>query len=102
ELTRAVYPFVLRCRPTASWLNLELDLWRVLAETVKRWARQRPAATPPDEVEAWRGGLLLDLTGSAFSVALRHGIKGVLLKLELRLYQVFRAEIRRNRGRTPV
>ena len=33
ELTRAVYPLVLRRGPKDSWLKMELGLWRALAET---------------------------------------------------------------------
>jgi hypothetical protein len=36
ELTSAVYPLVLRHGFLASWLDLELGLWRALAETVKK------------------------------------------------------------------
>lgn len=35
ELTEAAYPVILRQQPKGSWLDLELDLWRVLGETVK-------------------------------------------------------------------
>ena len=102
ELTSAVYPLVLRRGPKDSWLQMELGLWRALAETVKRWARQRPAAAPPDAFEAWRDGLLVELTESAFSVAVRHGIKGAFLEVELGLYRAIRAVMRRKRGRSRV
>ena len=36
ELTGAIYPLVLRQGFLASWLDLELGLWRALAETVKK------------------------------------------------------------------
>jgi hypothetical protein len=36
ELTGAIYPLVLRQGLRASWLDLELGLWRALAETVKK------------------------------------------------------------------
>ena len=36
ELTSAVYPLVLRHGLKVSWLELQLSLWRVLAETVKK------------------------------------------------------------------
>ncbi len=102
ELTSAVYPVVLRRSPKSSWLKVELALWKALTKTVKRWARQRPAAVPSDEFEARRQGLLVDLTASAFSVAVRHGIKGAFLEVQLGLYRAFRAALRRKRGRTPV
>jgi hypothetical protein len=95
ELTNAVYPLVLRRGPKDSWVKVELGLWRALAETVKRWARQRPAAAAADELAAWREGLLVDLTESAFYIALKNGIKGSLLELELDLYRAVRLVSRR-------
>jgi len=52
ELTSAVYALVLRRRPGSSWLDVELDLWKALTRTVKRWCRQRAAASCADELEA--------------------------------------------------
>ncbi len=99
ELTSAVYPLVLRRGPRERWVQVELGLWRALAETAQRWARQRPPAASANELEAWREGLLVDLIDSAFHVALIHGTTGSLLELELRLYQAIRLVIRR-RSRT--
>jgi hypothetical protein len=42
ELTVAAYPLVLRQRPTGSWLDLELELWKVLRQTVRSWKRNSP------------------------------------------------------------
>jgi hypothetical protein len=44
ELTAAAYPVALRHGAGGRWLDLELDLWRVLSETVQSWARQAPRA----------------------------------------------------------
>ena len=96
ELTSAVYPLALRRGPMDSWLKVELGLWRALTEAVKRWAGARPPAAASGELAAWREGLLVDLTDSAFSVAVRNGIKGPLLELELCLYTAFRRAIRRS------
>ena len=95
ELTSAVYPIALRHGITGSWINVELSLWRVLAHTVKKWARQRPPADCADEFKVWRQGLLADLTESAFYVTVKHGIKGSLLEVELALYRFLRLVIRR-------
>ena len=96
ELTGAVYPLVLRRRPRELWIKVELALWRALAVTVKKWARQRPAAASAGELEAWREALLADLTESAFYIAVKNGIKGSLLDLELALYQAVHLVIRRH------
>jgi hypothetical protein len=38
ELTAAVYPVALRhAGRRDKWLDLELDIWRALSETVKKW-----------------------------------------------------------------
>jgi hypothetical protein len=37
ELTIAAYRVALRTRTQGTWLDLELDLWRALADTVKTW-----------------------------------------------------------------
>jgi hypothetical protein len=97
ELTLAAYPVVLRHGPKDSWLKVELGLWRALSETVRGWARQWPAAASVDELAAWREGLLVDLTESAFFIALKSGIKRSLLQLELGLYRAFRLAIRKRR-----
>ncbi len=44
DLTNAAYPVALRHGVAGSWVDLELDLWRVLDETVKKWAEQSPGA----------------------------------------------------------
>jgi hypothetical protein len=40
ELTFAAYCVALRTRTRGTWLDLELDLWRALADTVKTWERE--------------------------------------------------------------
>jgi hypothetical protein len=52
ELTSAAYPLTLRHGMRGSWITVELSLWRALAETVKKWGRERPSAGPPDEFKA--------------------------------------------------
>jgi hypothetical protein len=45
ELTSAVYPLVLPHGVRVSWLDLELGLWRALAEAVKKAGRE--TSLPP-------------------------------------------------------
>jgi len=94
ELTSAAYPLALRHGMCVSWIKVELGLWRALAETVKKWARERPPAGSSDELKVWREGFLVDLTESAFYIAVKHGIKGSLLEVELGLYRAFRLVVR--------
>ena len=42
ELTLAAYRVALRTRTGGTWLDLELDLWRALADTVETWGRKSP------------------------------------------------------------
>jgi hypothetical protein len=37
ELTAAAYPVALRHRAGETWLDLQLELWQVLTETVRKW-----------------------------------------------------------------
>jgi hypothetical protein len=37
ELTLAAYRVALRTRAAGTWLDLELDLWRALADTARTW-----------------------------------------------------------------
>jgi len=40
ELTTAVYPVALRHGIGGSWVDLELDLWKALSETVRQRGRK--------------------------------------------------------------
>jgi hypothetical protein len=40
ELALAAYYVALRHGAAGTWLDLELDLWRALAHTVKHWERK--------------------------------------------------------------
>ncbi len=44
ELTLAAYAVVLRHERPASWLDLELDLWKALSETVGSCVRTRDSS----------------------------------------------------------
>jgi hypothetical protein len=47
DLTAAAYLVALRHGLGDRWLDLELDLWRALTETVKKWGREGPRAAGP-------------------------------------------------------
>jgi hypothetical protein len=40
ELTEAAYPIALRHKGGERWLDLELDLWRAMAQTVQKWQQR--------------------------------------------------------------
>lgn len=37
ELTEAAFPIALRHKESEGWLDLELDLWRAMTQTVQKW-----------------------------------------------------------------
>jgi hypothetical protein len=45
ELTLAAYRVALRTRTEGTWLDLELDLWRELADTAKMWGKVSPKSS---------------------------------------------------------
>jgi hypothetical protein len=40
ELTEAAYPIALRRGVGTRWLDLELEIWKVMSKAVKKWDRQ--------------------------------------------------------------
>jgi hypothetical protein len=40
ELSVAAYPLALQHKDKKEWLELELDLWKVLGQTVKKWEQR--------------------------------------------------------------
>ena len=54
ELTRVAYYVALRHGTAGTWLDLELDLWRALADTVKQespQAARQPAAARSESLD---------------------------------------------------
>jgi hypothetical protein len=98
ELTSAAYPLALRQGIRGSWIEVELGLWKALAETFRKRAGDWPPTGSPGEFKTWLRVLLADLTESAFCVAVKHGSKGSFRELELGMYRAFRLVIRRRSG----
>jgi hypothetical protein len=90
ELTSAVYPLVLRRGLKESWLKVELDLWKALAETVREWVDRRPTDASSDAIVGWQEGLLGALTASARTLALKNGVNGPRREMESGLDEAFR------------
>jgi hypothetical protein len=93
-LTSAAYPVALRHGMGGSWLELELDLWRVLGDTVRKWGPEMPRPGWPGRTEVWRNGLLAELTEGAYRAARRQGLKAPVLEVEAELYEAFRAVLK--------
>jgi len=84
ELTEAVLPLALAQGAGDDWLDLELDLWRTLAETAEKWGW----APSSDR------GLLGALAGAAYHTTLRHGGRESSPPTQPGLYQAFRSAMR--------
>jgi hypothetical protein len=56
ELTLAAYSVALRHGTAGTWVDLELDLWRALVRTVKKWDRRSPPNSEVVLVGDWAGG----------------------------------------------
>ena len=55
ELTHAIHLLVLQRGQKDSWLDLELGLWRVVVEAVKKWERELPHGSESFVCD-WVGG----------------------------------------------
>ena len=93
ELAEAVFPVALRYGVGDSWLDLELDLWHVLADTVEKWSDVSPLIDSPAELESWRKGLQAELADAAYHTALRHGTRRSLPHSRTGLQQAVRSVI---------
>jgi hypothetical protein len=93
EITLATFDIALRHGMAGSWLDLELDRWGVLAETVKCRGREAPRAARSGEFDVWREGFLAELTAAAHRTALRHRVPEPSPEAELGLYRAFRSVI---------
>jgi hypothetical protein len=56
ELTLAAYHVALRHGTGGTWLDLELELWRVKTEMIEKWGRDRPLAQLAAFACDWAGG----------------------------------------------
>jgi hypothetical protein len=55
ELTDAAYAVALRHKKPGSWIDLELDLWRALGETVQKRVTQSDAPREPLYIDVSSG-----------------------------------------------
>jgi hypothetical protein len=96
ELAEAAYLVLLRSGTCGSWIDVKLDVWRGLAESVKRRLEQISTANRiSDEIQPWREAVLAELTDAAYRTGLRHGLQGSFLEVELELHQALGQVIER-------
>jgi hypothetical protein len=56
KLTEAAYLVALRHGVGGSWVDLELDLWQVLGDSVQKWGREWPPRRQPRGVASLNRG----------------------------------------------
>jgi hypothetical protein len=95
ELTEAVFPVALRFGGGDLWIDLELDLWNRLSETVKKWHCDSPTDDSSCEFDLERKGMLTELADTAYRTALRHGTRRSLPHSGADLHQAFRSAIKK-------
>lgn len=78
-----------------SWIDLQLDVWKVLAATATQRERAGSRAPTAPEYLEWRERFLSELTDAAYQTTLRHGLQGPFLEIELDLYRALRVVFER-------
>jgi hypothetical protein len=105
ELTAAIYPIALEHGVGDRWIDLELDLWRVITEIVVKWDRSSRHISSPREWGAWREVMLEELVEAACRTAVRHNNLHSFTELQFSLHRSFHAAIEkkvRSFRRSPV
>ncbi len=96
ELAEAAYAVLLRAGVCGAWIDVKLDVWRGLAESVKHRQEQISSATRlVDEREPWRDAVLAELTDVAYRAGLQHGLQASFLQVVLELHHALRRVIER-------
>ena len=93
ELTTVAHAVALRQGVGGKWLDLQLDLWRSLAETVRQRGREGPLASGSAASTDWWEGLVPELTEVAYRTTQRHDVRGSLREVKSALDQAFRSAI---------
>jgi len=94
EFTTVAHAVALRHGVGGKWLDLQLDLWRSLAKTVRQRGREWPWALGPTAFAVWWEGLVPELTEVAYRTTRRHNVRGSLREVKSALDHAFRSAIR--------
>jgi hypothetical protein len=100
DLADAAYTAVLQYGIKGSWIDLQLDVWRVLAASVMPSEQTASRSPPAAEFIAWREAFLSALTDTAYRTVLQYGLQGPFLEVELDLHLALREVIERSRSNT--
>ena len=93
ELTDAAYSMTLRRGLRDQWLDLELALWHALGDAIEKWGDLPPFVLGEGNLTPWQEDFLAELTEAAYRTALRFGVRGSFLEIELGLHRAFRAVV---------
>jgi hypothetical protein len=103
DLTDAAYAVALRHGIAGSWIDLQLDVWRVIARTIAEEERESsPPAATTTEFNALRDAFLSELTQAVYDTALRHQLQGPFLDVELDLHEALRRVFERPESATAI
>jgi len=95
ELASAAYALALNRGVRGSWIELELDLWTAMRETMEDWANARRRFTFSQQFIVPQQGFVAELSERACAVAKRHGVEGPLRRLELSMNHTFQSVFKR-------
>jgi hypothetical protein len=98
DLTDAAYSVMLQHRIRGSWIDLQLDVWRVLAMSIARTQGLSSRFISAAEFLEWREAFVSELTDVAYRTALRYGVQGPFLDIELELHVALREAVERARS----
>ncbi|MFL5338586.1 MAG: hypothetical protein ACJ8F7_00315 [Gemmataceae bacterium] len=93
EFTSAAYLVLLCGGVGGSWVELELQLWKTLAEIVGKWTREFPLVGSPEEFTGWRDSLVTRLTDGAAFVAREQRVRQPLPQLRSGLHEAFSSAV---------
>jgi hypothetical protein len=97
ELTNVAYPVLLGGGLGASWVELELGLWKALDGTLQKWLRELPPRSSVDDAASWRKNLVAGLVNTTLFVVKQQGGRKPLPYVESGLQQAFSCAIHRSR-----
>ncbi|MGE5194792.1 MAG: hypothetical protein ACM3U2_20060 [Deltaproteobacteria bacterium] len=100
DLTDAAYTVVLRHGIDGSWIDLQLDVWRVLAASITESQRRASRFASAAEFLVWREMFVSELTDAAYRTALRYGLQRSFLDTELDLHVALREVVERAKSST--
>jgi len=89
DLTIAVHPIVLQQGIDGSWLELKIELWIELIDTLAEWILISLRSDSPGKCNLCLEKLKVELTDAACRTTFRHGARKPFPALEISLQRAF-------------